>query len=170
MPDLLHTIPWGWITGRKDPSSEATIYLMLGFTSRYNCTFWEKVCRACEMGWVSRKSCSADEWYSSYTMHSRADENLDRCKGPELEGSLGYYPEVLQGHCHLMTMHWCCYLSMLFASNVGHVVGVSLEFMACLHIPWIWMGLFATSDALRYKSINLQWGHLEKDSYAKIYA
>ena len=94
-PDLLHIIPWWWVTWGEDSSIEATIYIMLSFSPRYYCTLWKEIRRDCELGKFPWEGCSSDEWYSSNTLHSRADKNIDGCQGFELGTSLEYYAEVL---------------------------------------------------------------------------
>lgn len=93
--DLLHSLPWGWINRREDPSVKATIYLMLSFSSRYYCTIWEEIRAGCEMGRVSWKSCCSDEWHSPNTLYPRAHEDFDRLEGSKLEGSLEHHPKVI---------------------------------------------------------------------------
>lgn len=115
MLDLLYSLSWGWFNGGKGPSIETTIYLMLSFSPRYYCTIWEEVRRICQLGRISWKSCSANEWYPPNSLHSRADANLDGFEGHELEGSLEDYSKVFYS-CHGFSSYMRCwrFLNMLF--------------------------------------------------------
>ena len=93
--DLPRSLPWGWLTGGQDSSVEATIYLVFSFSPRYHIMFWEKIRIEHRLGKISRESCSADEWHSSYTVRPWVDENFDRFERFKLEGGLEYHSKVL---------------------------------------------------------------------------
>lgn len=170
MLDLLYSLSWGWVNGGKGPSFETTIYLMLGFSPRYYCTIWKEIWRICQLGTISWKGCSANEWYSPNTLHSRTDANLDWFEGLDLERSLEDYPKVF---CSLVMvfssyMHCWKYLSMLYVLEYWYlwerIINSLLSWFLLLHalleilsMLFVWNIWFLWEGIIRISKFSSEW-------------